>query len=187
MMNRNKYLKSINAVKTIYRSCNYICPFSIVSCKWKGPIYSVMEHLIVHHNKVVSLQGEDVTFLVREINLPVNDVWVMIQSCFGLNFMIIIEKKEKFKQKQFSARVHLIGSCKVAHHFIYQFKLESHQKSLTWEAPMSSIPKGISGDTLNNDCFVFDQSKLTQFAYNENLSFRSIISQTYETFWAEKW
>lgn len=65
--------------------------------------------------------GEDIVFLATDINLPGAVDWVMMQSCFGYNFMLVLEKQEKFEgHQQFFAIVQLIGSRKQAENFAYR-------------------------------------------------------------------
>ena len=42
----------------------YMCPCPGTSCKWQGPLDSVLEDLLTSHN------GEDIVFLATDINLP---------------------------------------------------------------------------------------------------------------------
>ena len=47
--------------------------------------------------------------------------WVMMQSCFGHHFMLVLEKQEKFDgHQQFFAIVQLIGTRKQAENFAYR-------------------------------------------------------------------
>lgn len=65
--------------------------------------------------------GEDIVFLATDINLPGAVDWVMMQSCFGHNFMLVLEKQEKIDGIQmFYAIVQLIGTRKQAESFIYR-------------------------------------------------------------------
>jgi len=65
--------------------------------------------------------GEDIVFLATDINLPGAVDWVMMQSCFGHHFMLVLEKQEKFDSyQQFFAIVQLIGSRKQAENFAYR-------------------------------------------------------------------
>ena len=77
-------------------------------------------------------------FLATDINLPgkfrLNQLlinqklicsgavdWVMMQSCFGHHFMLVLEKQEKFDgHQQFFAIVQLIGTRKQAENFAYR-------------------------------------------------------------------
>lgn len=69
--------------------------------------------------------GEDIVFLATDINLPGAVDWVMMQSCFGHHFMLVLEKQEKFDgHQQFFAIVQLIGSRKQAENFAYRYSSE---------------------------------------------------------------
>lgn len=66
--------------------------------------------------------GEDIVFLATDINLPGAVDWVMMQSCFGHHFMLVLEKQEKYDgHQQFFAIVQLIGSRKQAENFAYRW------------------------------------------------------------------
>lgn len=65
--------------------------------------------------------GEDIVFLATDINLPGAVDWVMMQSCYGHHFMLVLEKQEKYDgHQQFFAIVQLIGSRKQAENFAYR-------------------------------------------------------------------
>ena len=65
--------------------------------------------------------GEDIVFLATDINLPGAVDWVMMQSCFNHNFMLVLEKQEKMEgQHMFYAIVQLIGTRKQAENFAYR-------------------------------------------------------------------
>lgn len=69
------------------------------------------------------LLGEDIVFMATDINLPGAVDWVMMQSCFGHHFMLVLEKQEKFDGlQQFFAIVQLLGSRKQAENFAYRYK-----------------------------------------------------------------
>jgi len=156
----------------------YLCPCPGASCKWQGSLDSVMPHLIMHHKSITTLQGEDIVFLATDINLPGAVDWVMMQSCFGHNFMLVLEKQEKFDgHQQFFAIVQLIGSRKEAENFAYRLELNGNRRRLTWEAMPRSIHEGISSAIMNSDCLVFDTSIAQLFADNGNLGINVTISQ----------
>lgn len=66
--------------------------------------------------------GEDIVFLATDINLPGAVDWVMMQSCFGYHFMLVLEKQEKFQDgnQMFYAVVQLIGAKKESENFMYR-------------------------------------------------------------------
>ena len=71
---------------------------------------------------LIFFSGEDIVFLATDINLPGAVDWVMMQSCFGHHFMLVLEKQEKFDSyQQFFAIVQLIGSRKQAENFAYRY------------------------------------------------------------------
>ena len=59
--------------------------------------------------------------MATDINLPGAVDWVMMQSCFGHHFMLVLEKQEKYDGlQQFFAIVQLIGTRKQAESFAYR-------------------------------------------------------------------
>ena len=155
----------------------YDCPCPGASCKWQGSLDNVMPHLMHSHKSITTLQGEDIVFLATDINLPGAVDWVMMQSCFGHNFMLVLEKQEKFEgHQQFFAVVQLIGSRKQAENFAYRLELNGQRRRLAWEATPRSIHDGIQSAILNSDCLVFDTSKAQLFADNGNLGINVTIS-----------
>ncbi|PNF17171.1 hypothetical protein B7P43_G09083 [Cryptotermes secundus] len=121
--------------------------------------------------------GEDIVFLATDINLPGAVDWVMMQSCFGHHFMLVLEKQEKFDgHQQFFAIVQLIGSRKQAENFAYRLELNGQRRRLTWEATPRSIHEGVSSAIMNSDCLVFDTSIAQLFADNGNLGINVTIS-----------
>lgn len=72
------------------------------------------------HESITTLQGEGIVFLATDINLSGAVDWVMIQSCFGFQFILVLEKQEKYVGHQpFLAIVQLIGTRKQAEDFAY--------------------------------------------------------------------
>merc|ERR1719341_1566377 len=109
-----------------------------------------MAHLMQVHKSITTLQGEDIVFLATDINLPGAVDWVMMQSCFGHHFMLVLEKQEKFDgHQQFFAIVQLIGTRKQAENFAYRLELNGHRRRLTWEATPRSIHEGVSSANIN--------------------------------------
>ncbi|KAM3173343.1 hypothetical protein ACTXT7_012684 [Hymenolepis weldensis] len=99
----------------------YSCPCPGTSCKWLGQLDQVMPHLLQSHKCITTLQGEDIVFLATDITLPGAVDWVMMQSCFGHYFMLVLEKQERVSSDQFFfALVLLIGTKKQADQFVYK-------------------------------------------------------------------
>lgn len=73
------------------------------------------------HTPLSIVLGEDIVFLATDINLPGAVDWVMMQSCYGHHFMLVLEKQEKYDgHQQFFAIAQLIGSRKQAENFSYK-------------------------------------------------------------------
>ncbi|KAL1455153.1 hypothetical protein WDU94_009268 [Cyamophila willieti] len=154
----------------------YLCPCPGASCKWGGALDQVMAHLNQSHKSITTLQGEDIVFLATDINLPGAVDWVMMQSCFGHHFMLVLEKQEKFDGHQhFFAIVQLIGSRKQSENFTYRLELNGHRRRLTWEATPRSIHEGVASAIMNSDCLVFDTNIAQLFADNGNLGINVTI------------
>ncbi|CAH0773548.1 unnamed protein product [Bemisia tabaci] len=157
----------------------YTCPCPGASCKWQGTVEQVMPHLMCTHKSITTLQGEDIVFLATDINVPGAVDWVMMQSCFNHNFMLILEKQQKYDgHHQFFAIVQLIGSRKEAEGFAYRLELNSRRRRLSWEATPRSIHEGVSSAIVNSDCLVFDTNIAQLFAENGNLGINVTISTT---------
>ncbi|KAK3104126.1 hypothetical protein FSP39_024624 [Pinctada imbricata] len=148
----------------------YCCPCPGASCKWQGSLEQVMTHLMQQHKSITTLQGEDIVFLATDINLPGAVDWVMMQSCFGHNFMLVLEKQEKMEGQQiFYAIVQLIGTRKQAENFAYRLELNGHRRRLSWEATPRSIHDGVQSAIMASDCLVFDTNIAQLFADHGNL------------------
>lgn len=155
----------------------YCCPCPGASCKWQGALEQVMPHLMSQHKSITTLQGEDIVFLATDINLPGAVDWVMMQSCFGHHFMLVLEKQEKMEgQHMFYAIVQLIGTRKQAESFAYRLELNGHRRRLTWEATPRSIHDGVQSAIGASDCLVFDTNIAQLFADHGNLGINVTIS-----------
>ncbi|KAK6746893.1 hypothetical protein RB195_000252 [Necator americanus] len=156
----------------------YSCPCPGAACKWQGALNDVMDHLKKVHKSITTLQGEDIVFLATDINLPGAVDWVMMQSCFGYNFMLVLEKQEKFDhgQQVFYAVVQLIGAKKEADNFMYRLELSTHRRRLCWEATPRSIHEGVAHAIQLSDCLAFDTPTAQLFAENGNLGINVTIS-----------
>lgn len=156
----------------------YSCPCPGASCKWQGALTEVMTHLMKVHKSITTLQGEDIVFLATDINLPGAVDWVMMQSCFGYHFMLVLEKQEKFDQGQqiFYAVVQLIGAKKEAENFMYRLELSTHRRRLIWEATPRSIHEGVAHAISQSDCLAFDTPTAQLFAENGNLGINVTIT-----------
>ena len=144
---------------------------------FKGTLEQVMPHLLQQHKSITTLQGEDIVFLATDITLPGAVDWVMMQSCFGYNFMLVLEKQEKHENyPQFFAVVQLIGTRRQAERFVYKLELNGQRRRLTWEATPRSIHDGVQQAITSSDCLVFDTHTAQLFADSGNLGINVTIS-----------
>lgn len=72
--------------------CFYFCLCFGVFCKWQGFLEVVMFYFMYVYKSIIIFQGEDIVFLVIDINLLGVVDWVMMQLCFGYYFMLVLEK-----------------------------------------------------------------------------------------------
>ncbi|KRZ43530.1 E3 ubiquitin-protein ligase Siah1 [Trichinella pseudospiralis] len=169
----------------------YSCPCPGASCKWQGNLDAVMPHLVKIHKSITTLQGilgEDIVFLATDINLPGSVDWVMMQSCFGYHFMLVLEKQEKCDGHQmFYAVVQLIGSRQHAENFLYRLELSSVRRRLCWEATPRSIHEGVANAISQSDCLAFDTNTAQLFADSGNLGINVTITMVPPIFCAYCW
>ena len=122
-----------------------------------------------HHESMTNLQGKKIVFLAIDINLPGAVDWVMVQSCFDFDFMLVLEKQENQDgHQQFFAIVQLIGTREQAKNFAYRLELNAYRWRLAWEATPWSIHEGIATAVMNSDCLVFvDASQVRSLEYGQ--------------------
>ncbi|KAL4647051.1 E3 ubiquitin-protein ligase SIAH2 [Arapaima gigas] len=152
-----------------FRPKSCLCPRTC--CRWKGSLDAFIPHLKEQHKSIMMLQGRDILFLAADIDVPGAVNWVMLQSCFGFYFLLVLEKCEKHRgHQQFFAAVMLVGTRKQADNFTYRLELSgSCRRRLTWEAVPHSILEGVASVVANRDCLVFDKTTALLFADNGTL------------------
>ncbi|PNF17957.1 E3 ubiquitin-protein ligase SIAH1B [Cryptotermes secundus] len=143
----------------------YSCPCWGACCKWQGSLKQVMPHLMMSHESITTLQGEDVVFLAKHTNLTEDRSWVMMQSCFGHHFRLLLEKRVKwYVCEHYFAIVQLIGTRKQTKKFAYKLELNGHGRRLTLEETPKSIHEQVTIIILNSDCLQFDGYTARLFA-----------------------
>ncbi|XP_003792489.1 E3 ubiquitin-protein ligase SIAH1-like [Otolemur garnettii] len=158
----------------------YFCPCPGVLCPWEGSVDAVMPHLMDQHDdRITALQGETATFLAMDINnVPGTLYWVMMQSCFDLHFMVVLQRQENHHgQERFCAMVRLLGTPQQVENFTYRLEMKRGRRQLTWEAPPRSIRESIETATMSSDCLVFDTNTAQLFAENGDLSIAVTIAE----------
>ena len=104
---------------------------SVTGLEYEWVIHMLLDSILLFCYCVFS--GEDIVFLATDINLPGAVDWVMMQSCFGHNFMLVLEKQEKFDGlQQFYAIVQLIGTRKQAENFAYRLVARIYSRACAW-------------------------------------------------------
>ncbi|XP_029785652.1 E3 ubiquitin-protein ligase SIAH1-like [Suricata suricatta] len=155
----------------------YPCPCPGAECIWRGPLDAMTAHLLQHHDSLKTLHGDEVLFQATGINLPDAAPWVMLQSCFGYYFILVLEKQENYDgHQQFFAIAQLIGTREQAEKFTFRFKLIGEMQRLTWEGTPTSIDEGIAAAIAKNNCLVFETSIAQLFAKNDNLNIKGTVS-----------
>ncbi|XP_010382788.2 E3 ubiquitin-protein ligase SIAH1-like [Rhinopithecus roxellana] len=156
----------------------YSCPCPGTLCKWQGTMDAVMPHLTNMHKGITTVEGEDIIFLATNINLDGAFDWVMMQSCYGFHFMLVLQKQQDLNgDQQFFATVKLMGTRKEAEKFTYRFELKGHRRRLTWEATPLPIHEDIAKTIKNRDCLIFGANTALHFAENGDLSINATINK----------
>jgi hypothetical protein len=134
------------------------------------------------HKSIETLQGEDVVFTATDINRSGARCWVMMQSCFGHHFRLLLEKRGKSNgYGHFYAIVQLIGTRKQAKNFEYRLELKSQRKCLTWESTSRSIYEEVSVIIENSACLGFETHIAKLLACQGKLRIHVSISVVYKT------
>lgn len=181
---------SMNGCKTLItntdriqheKNCDYrwlSCPSPVVDCKWKGMSNSIVNHFQLFHKDVINLEGEDIIFLVMDIDSIESNNWIMFQSCHQETFMLSLSKEySENNAYQFFAAVQLLGTRKKSLKFAYRFELNGNGKQVAWKSVTKSICEDISNITAENDCFVFDSKTAKLFIVNGNLGMNVTIAK----------
>jgi hypothetical protein len=123
------------------------------------------------HESIATLQGEDVVFTAIAINRPGAGSCVMIQSCFGHHFRLLLEKRAKCKGcEHFYALVQLIGTRKQAEKFKYRLEVNGQGRRVTWEAITRSIHEAVAATIEKSHCLGFEARTAKLLANDGNLS-----------------
>lgn len=147
----------IAAKKKHEESCEHgpcPCVLGVKSCKWRGPLQEVVDHILRSHDFVPRLQGENVVLTATRFNRAEAFCWVALQSCLGRDFVVMLKKRNNYRDRFFGV-VLLVGSTEEARRFVYRLQLCGAEHRLTWEAKPRSLhsrPETVkSGDGLAFD------------------------------------
>jgi E3 ubiquitin-protein ligase SIAH1 len=149
----------------------YSCPCRGVYCPWKGPLEYVVPHLKMCHKSIKTLQGQDVLFTERGINVSGARSWVKMQSCFGHHFRLLLEKRVRFDGfEYFYVTVQLIGTWNQSQNFEYWLEMKSHRKCLRCEGVPISIHELVPVIIINSECLAFDARHVQILADDRDLN-----------------
>ncbi|XP_007501643.1 seven in absentia homolog 3 [Monodelphis domestica] len=151
-----------------------ICP--LFSCQWEGQLEVVLSHLRQSH-RIDILQGAEIVFLATDMNLPAPADWIIMHSCLGHHFLLVLRKQEKYEgHPQFFATMMLIGTPTQADCFTYRLELNRNQRRLKWEATPRSVLECVDSIITDGDCLVLNTSLAQLFSDNGSLAIGIAIS-----------
>lgn len=146
------------------------CTCPLFSCPWEGHLEVVVSHLRQTH-RINILQGAEIVFLATDMHLPAPTDWIIMHSCLGHQFLLVLRKQEKYKgHPQFFATMMLIGTQTQADNFTYRLELNRNQRRLKWEATPRSVLECIDSIISDGDCLVLNTSLAQLFADNGSLA-----------------
>ncbi len=163
----------------------YPCPCPGSTCAWFGNETELLNHIAKSHDSIAGLEGRDIVFLANDINLPGADDWIMIQSCFGQNFVLILqrdtsERSRQLCQSRFFTTVRLIGSRSKASQFAYKIQLKrsgDHYRSLSYEAVVNSVHDSLQSLTESSNCLILPAAVAQLFSQDGTLGLNVTISR----------
>ncbi|XP_062392488.1 E3 ubiquitin-protein ligase Siah2 [Sardina pilchardus] len=156
------------------------CPYSS-SCQWQGILGSVVPHLIQAHQPITDQEGEEVLFLISDINVPDRVDSVMLQSCFEQKFVLVVKKEAVVRGSptSFFATVLFAGVSDEAEGFVYRLELRGNRRRLMWEAAPRAIQRGgLANAVTDSDCMVFDSAVANLFTDSGKLGIHVSISRS---------
>lgn len=166
----------LNSREVVYDPQLTSCTCPLFSCKWEGHLEVVVCHL--HHSHRISvLHGAEIVFLATDMHLPPPVDWIIMHSCLGHHFLLVLRKQEKYEgHQQFCATMLLIGTPSQADNFTYKLELNRNQRRLTWEATPRSVLDCVDSVITDGDCLVLNASLAQLFSDNGSLAIGIAIS-----------
>uniref|UniRef100_A0A8D0NWN4 E3 ubiquitin-protein ligase n=1 Tax=Sus scrofa TaxID=9823 RepID=A0A8D0NWN4_PIG len=145
-----------------------MCP--LFSCQWEGHLEVVVPHLRQIH-RVDILQGAEIVFLATDMHLPAPADWIIMHSCLGHHFLLVLRKQERHAgHPQFFATMMLIGTPTQADCFTYRLELNRNHRRLKWEATPRSVLECVDSVITDGDCLVLNTSLAQLFSDNGSLA-----------------
>uniref|UniRef100_A0A8C9PKC6 E3 ubiquitin-protein ligase n=1 Tax=Spermophilus dauricus TaxID=99837 RepID=A0A8C9PKC6_SPEDA len=153
-----------------------LCP--LFSCQWEGHLEVVVPHLRQTH-RVDILQGAEIVFLATDMHLPAPADWIIMHSCLGHHFLLVLRKQERHEgHPQFFATMMLIGTPTQADCFTYRLELNRNHRRLKWEATPRSVLECVDSVITDGDCLVLNTSLAQLFSDNGSLAIGIAITAT---------
>ncbi|XP_006837690.1 PREDICTED: seven in absentia homolog 3 [Chrysochloris asiatica] len=146
------------------------CTCPLFSCQWEGHLEVVVPHLRQTH-RVDILQGAEIVFLATDMHLPAPADWIIMHSCLGHHFLLVLRKQERHEgHPQFFATMMLIGTPTQANCFTYRLELNRNHRRLKWEATPRSFMESVDSVITDGDCLVLNTSMAQLFSDNGSLA-----------------
>ena len=139
----------------------YACPLPGAQCRWQGSLADMNKHLTVDHTNVGQFLGHEVVFNISGATFPAPSSWVLLQRCWGRDFLATVETDDG---NDFRAFVQIIADPEEAAAFTYKLQLGLPPRTLTWQ----STPRNLRA-TENLDYFSIDTRTVDMFLENTNL------------------
>ncbi|KAM7321298.1 hypothetical protein ACRRTK_019390 [Alexandromys fortis] len=153
-----------------------LCP--LFSCQWEGHLEVVVPHLRQIH-RIDILQGAEIVFLATDMHLPAPADWIIMHSCLGHHFLLVLRKQERHEgHPQFFATMMLIGTPTQADCFTYRLELNRNHRRLKWEATPRSVLECVDSVITDGDCLVLNTSLAQLFSDNGSLAIGIAITAT---------
>lgn len=138
----------------------------------------VVPHLRQTH-RVDILQGAEIVFLATDTHLPAPADWIIVHSCLGHHFLLVLRKQERHAgHPQFFATMMLIGTPTQADCFTYRLELNRNHRRLKWEATPRSVLECVDSVITDGDCLVLSTSLAQLFSDNGSLAIGIAITAT---------
>lgn len=137
-----------------------------------------MPHLRQIH-RIDILQGAEIVFLATDMHLPAPADWIIMHSCLGHHFLLVLRKQERHAgHPQFFATMMLIGTPTQADCFTYRLELNRNHRRLKWEATPRSVLECVDSVITDGDCLVLNTSLAQLFSDNGSLAIGIAITAT---------
>ncbi|KAF1742123.1 hypothetical protein MXB_1533 [Myxobolus squamalis] len=144
----------------------------------------LFKHLQTEHNHIIILEGEEVMFLVTNIDSIGVTTWAMLQKVYGREFLIFLVKEPMFAQSTnenfsyFKLIIKIIGMANDANSFKYRIDIAgSYGRILYEDKPKPFLYKQLPVDK-ENDCLIFDEQTAKKISTNGTIPISIRISRS---------